>query len=295
MSYEKRTTFLFRTAVATTLVALPAHADTLTKGELFAGVADARQALADGFEVSFVFESDGSRPEGMIGYRRGTVAVRDGEILMESHAGLNAYDVKFKASSFDGTHSWRYQSFDTKAVAKAGPEHHQVYTETTGFFELMAWFPCREIRTGAPHPLDLESILASPASEVRPETETIDGRELHVVDVAAEHGDFVRRTLWIDVERGYLPVIHESYRAPDGGDSPELTMAWTITKAHEIVDGTWIPVEGTKEIVGAETNTMLVEADGDGYAATAQPEFSEDHFNYSTHLPQGGKVVYLDE
>jgi hypothetical protein len=113
-------------------------------------------------------------------------------------------------------------------------------TETGAFTNLMLWFPCHEARYGELHLRDLLSMLASDDAVVRPEKEWVGDAHCVVVEFGDAYGkDF---TVWLDPERGYLPVLQRSFGAIDY----ELR----IDEAAEVAPGVWMPMVGTR-LVGA--------------------------------------------
>lgn len=270
-----------------------ANADSLD--ELYEGALEVRQQLSSGFRIAFEFDKQTGTDSELVGSRR-IVSVQSDQLRVDRYS-LNG---ALYGWSHDGQASWTYSQRAGYATVQDGVEmDRRVDTNGSGFFDLMRWYPCWDLR-GKTHEYDLLEVLSSPRAELREETETIDGHELYVVDLYdAMFGAELSRTLWIDPARGYLPIVQKHYRTNTPGGEPQEKMVYTITEAEEIGDGVWVPVEGMKEVTGvagaASTYSLTVETtDAGAYDAALVETFEAGHFDYSTEVPPGTNIFDVD-
>lgn len=272
----------------------------ITLDDLVAGVEGAREGLAS-FQVEYVYQVDDvdAPNQGHLwASNHYVVALDDGKFLRTRLSSDPDRADVFTIIAFDGEHSGRYHQGTQVAMINDESGLEWLDTEASGFFDLMRWYPCREIRTGSPYHLDLLGLLNGNAwngagsPQLRSETEEINGHETYVVDLYPLFADEPTYTIWIDAERGFLPIL-QKYYSPHTGN---LMTIREIHQAHEIAEGIWIPVEGTITFTGGSTEpdvffskrTVTVQSSPDsGYSASISPEFEAGYFDITTHLPPG--------
>lgn len=93
----------------------------------------------------------------------------------------------------------------------------------------------------------LSHILVPGSASVLDDTEMVNGRETYVVDVKRSVGSTKFARIWIDSERGIPLRIEYSYRHPSSGQATLMSDAKDI-KVHQLPNGGWIPVEGTRSV-----------------------------------------------
>lgn len=310
-------------AIATAMLVGPAAAgpQTMSKDALRDGVKDAREQLtAAGLRVNQSWTMDDG-PSDAIQYSRTVLELQDEKYKATRFRKQDGDEVEVNDVAYNGERSWRYQRFNNRLLIEDGPGLiNQVSTEAYGIFELMAWDPTHEIMTGSRRDRDLLAILSSDNAVVRPETEEINGRETHVVDLyrlgtsrslwQANTNRFVKgkknacgppthtgglvRTVWIDAERGYLPIRQQSYRPSRDTGEPEISFVFQITEARELADGLWIPVEGRRQSRFTEYRIAVVRTDDGIYDVAIAPDIPASHFDLSNHLPDDIRVSDLD-
>lgn len=98
---------------------------------------------------------------------------------------------------------------------------------------------------------DLPTLLRVKWTRLRKETERIDGRDCHVVDLV--HDGKCRFSVWLDVERGCMPLLHRAYQM-DGSVKREFK----TDKLWDFGDGLWLPVAGKCVLVFPDNRSEYV-------------------------------------
>lgn len=93
----------------------------------------------------------------------------------------------------------------------------------------------------------LSHILVPGSASVLDDTEMVNGRETYVVDVKRSVGSNKFARIWIDSERGIPLRIEYFYRHPSSGQAKLMSDVKDI-KVHQLPNGGWIPVEGTRSV-----------------------------------------------
>ena len=120
---------------------------------------------------------------------------------------------------------------------------------------LMRWISIGE--PGSPW-RDLLAVLDAPSTSVRAQLEEVDGVACAVLDVFDEDG-LHRGSVWLDADRGCLPVRQEWYGDPS--HAPEATYSLRILQAAQVASGGWMPTKGVRALPGGAIVTMEVAAD----------------------------------
>ncbi len=270
-----------------------------TKAELIAEIEARRVAIQD-LDVDFVFYATGVIPSHAVRHDARRVVLKgDDRILIERvyRIGDTSYET---TASLTGSRGWGHQAVNRLAYTRAGADIPLVTTEGSGFFDLMMWFPCEVARTGDRNPNDLLSVLESEASLVAPQTELIDGHMCHVVEVVGAFDAIVAR-VWIDPERGFLPV-RQVYYDP-AALPPAIVLSLAINDAIEVVEDVWLAVSGQRETLPSSdfeelanglNYTMSVQADASGLRLKVNEGVGDTVFDLSTKLPPRTLVSDLD-
>jgi hypothetical protein len=93
----------------------------------------------------------------------------------------------------------------------------------------------------------LSQILVPEHASVHREIETIDGREMYVVDAKRPVDPPYFARIWIDRQRGMPRRIRYFGRHPNWGDAKSMSQINDI-KLHQLPNGGWIPIEGVRSI-----------------------------------------------
>jgi hypothetical protein len=262
----------------------------LTLEELIAAVRESRAALSE-IDVEYSFNVlEG--PEGAITHNSVHVHYRDGKVIIDHWYGLNAERLFHRVSGYDGEVRWMWGPntggaiLFTKTPEQAGERRlANVTTEGTGLFDLMRWYPCQQARFGTPHHYDLLVMLKAGHYGVREGFEYLGDSRCIVVDWICQ--DTVctgATTIWIDPDRGYLPILQRHY----GG--PRLTMEMRIDEAAEVVPGVWIPTKGTRFVPANPSVTYVMEV---GRVAINAGVLGADDFRYEARF-SSSQAIDLD-
>lgn len=121
--------------------------------------------------------------------------------------------------------------------------HRETNARTREFFDLNMLHERpndgRSSATGS-----LIGVLSDPRATVRPEQEIVGGVNAYVVDLVSEGGGY-GITVWIDPERGALPLRQEYSLPTRGGKYAE----YEIIDAEEVSPGLWLGVSGKKRMI----------------------------------------------
>ena len=215
---------------------------TLTKAELLAGA----EAYADAMESIIVSDTVILRdagPEFGMAWLEETVSVKGPKILWEFTYGPNpARDPAafHRIVSFDGSVSVGQQSTLGQVLIDPG-RNHEARSQDRFFFDLSLMNAPRS----AGGDQSLVSLLRSSASQVRPQLEEAGGALCHVVEFVRHAALGPRQVVWIDTQRGYLPVRQVFYT----GTVPRaVQMEYVVEDAIELPSGHWVPVSGWKQV-----------------------------------------------
>ncbi len=289
-----------------------AQAEVPAKGEIRKSILDARSQVKD-VAVEFTFSLASEAPQNAVTREHWSVQWGQGRILLDRRYTLRGPNGEREAhigASFDGEMAWGFQSVNRVASCQAKPNLPKIGTKGSGFFDLMMWFPAEEIAEGMVPLTDVTALLGSQASQLRPELETLPSGEVcAVLEVLKDDGPPVI-VVWLDVNRGYLPVRHRTYRRT--GDKPTVWTQYEVLNAMELLPGLWIPTEGIRWSV---LNPTEIDPDADAdapnviivhrlnlakdvgtgaYAVTLNTDAPDSEFRYVDRLPAGTMVLNLD-
>jgi hypothetical protein len=101
----------------------------------------------------------------------------------------------------------------------------------------------------------LISLLSSPSIVVRPDTEFINGRECHVVDIPLSE-NVLQGTVWLDAGAGCLPIKQDFYSTVSDINIQYVYLRFEVTKVQP-VGSCWMIQEGLKVVdPGTKTETQ---------------------------------------
>lgn len=116
------------------------------------------------------------------------------------------------------------------------------------YIDNYGWTGVAPVRLGS-RPFDgrllLSKYLVSEYASVHDETEMVDGRETYVVDLKRQGKYVYYGRAWMDKERG-VPLRFEYYDNPPTSEEPRLRSRTESIKLHQLPNGGWLPVEGTR-------------------------------------------------
>jgi hypothetical protein len=153
----------------------------------------------------------------------------------------------------------------------------------------LRWFPITA--TGEADPEDLLSILEEPSATLRNAPETIAGLDCVVIDRFDPDGQ-PRLTLWLAIDRGYLPIRQEVF-ASNGA----LAVTWDVTDILPLPNGMFVPMagerrvgaQGEEELSGGLRYSFGIATDGEGAPIASTGSCASD-FELTELLPPGTKI-----
>lgn len=136
----------------------------------------------------------------------------------------------------------------------------------------------------------LAELLESPFCHVRPSLEQVGESWCSVVDLVNDPSRGPRLTVWIDAQRGYLPVRQVWY---DKRTRQSVLMEFCMDDLHQLAGGIWLPTlaHGSH---GSDAWELRVDRDANGAFAMAVNEpVDEALFNLGDQLPPGSRAVNI--
>jgi len=273
----------------------------ITKKDILEAVKKIRSRTRD-LTVSFSFNALGG-PPGMYRSTRTTAVVKGSKTYFDhEYGGLPKDDSRILHSeiAYNGERTTSY----SPALGRADvvtKKDRRTRTQGNGFFDVMLLNPPRRHYQGRSD-RSLISLLRSRASRLRGYIEIVDGHPCHVIDLyyqpnllALLFGAALPKrpamTVWLDRERGFLPVRSVSYTQPD---FKKTQLQYVIDESVEIEECLWFAVKGRKSVYGGMAPTEYVlEVDGwkDGNPSIAVNTGIEDEFfDLWKRLPPGTRV-----
>lgn len=211
--------------------------------------------------------------------------------MIERWYGNPEGDLFFVAAWNDGASFWSYLNSVRQAeFSTHGEEMFESFmTNGTGFFDLMLWYPCHDLCYSEPSPRDLISILTSPATSIRNSLEVMNGAQCVVLE--RRDGGELTEAIWLDVDRGYLPVYRRRYNVP---------LEFSIDEAVEVEPGVWMPVMGRRLAGAVDQLTLAMEyivevaVDDSGQYQVSTGPIAAETFQYQSILEPGTLLFDLD-
>jgi hypothetical protein len=235
-------------SLSTGLILANIHASTppITIEDLRQQIAGVRSAITS-VDVTWTVKRDPHEPRRVVESKNRLLADDTGRSIMWTLSSVTTNldnELRFTKSiavhAFDGDVTVSFAEDHPHARIQRGRSIH-AQTTTSELCQLNLFAPAVEpISPGLIVP-DLLQLVNAEHASLRPEPEVVDGRACVVVDVALKEGWEPVTTLWIDVERGCVPlkrVIKE-----------QGTNATTSYHADDVVQakpGVWWVLSGSK-------------------------------------------------
>ncbi|UCG49647.1 MAG: hypothetical protein JSU94_07670 [Phycisphaerales bacterium] len=275
----------------------------LTKDEMLHGLRAARSGIED-LTVSFSFNFVNPPAGNLHARSHKTISVKGEKTCLDHvYGAARQYDDRsFQTqAAYNGKRS-TFHSVDQRKAYVGIKRMHETDTQGSGFFDIMLLNPPRpEVAAAGNADQNLESLLSAEHSRLRRDMETVDGRACHVVDMIDPRSGQRSMTVWIDCERGFLPLRQLYYGGPERAD---ILMELSIEKAVEVREGLWMAVCGRKKthpLPGVpqldRPFEMVLEVDGwrEGKPALAvNSGLSDEYFDLWKRLPLGTTLMDLD-
>lgn len=212
----------------------------ITKNELIAEI-QRRRAAIESLDVEFAFYAVGEVPTHALQLDMRSVVLEGDKVRIDRTyriGGVDGGETYSTSASFDGARGWGYQAVNQIAYTRQDGQIPLIELEGSGFFDLILWYPDSVTRGEGLHVNDLLSMLDSPHSVVSEEFDVIDGFLVYVVELRP--ADQLIGRIWIDPNRGYLPVRQVYYSGPF--PTVELRILETVQFANDV----WLPVLGER-------------------------------------------------
>jgi len=266
-----------------------------------------RDSIKD-FSVEFQFDAV-KAPSNAVGFDHMLVAVKDHELFrMERHYGTMASDGEepaktFVAASFDGLKGYGYYQVTRMATVRDDGNIPLIDTEGSGYFDMLLYYPCSMARGEGVHRHDLLTKLDSAGATLRAEQQEIEGHLCHVLDLDSLPNGQPKQTIWLDAQRGLLPIQrHVFTRGADG--NAQLLLELRIDEAVQLSEHVWMPTKGVRRTFAVGMNPdptvateyhMSVRMNADGtLAISLNTGLADSYFNYASELPPGTTVADLE-
>ncbi|HWE93767.1 MAG TPA: M56 family metallopeptidase [Tepidisphaeraceae bacterium] len=265
----------------------------LTVAQLLERVRAERSKVEDLFVIADEVAVKGG--EGSVIHQERTVILKGSHVYMG-----DVYDIgktQFnRILAYDGRRTMRYEAaMNQVAIQKGRPE--ELNLKSVGFFSLNLLCPPQA--TPGSGDESLLSLLALPGAKAREQVEVIDGHPCEVVDVYGTEKKTRTMTVWLDLDRGLMPIKHCRYLRD------EVLMQFVVEKAMQLPNGMWLATRGTKDVfhVGGipeipAGGIQYVIVLGRGAGAKPPLEINrgvpDSTFDLLQHLPPGTRVVDID-
>jgi hypothetical protein len=135
---------------------------------------------------------------------------------------------------------------------------------------------------------------------MRPTLEEVGGHWCHVVDLPTDSGVGNMVSVWIDTDRGFLPVRQVQFA---GAMGQHVLATLEIQEAVQLESGLWVPVRGRKSIgvvpgiaqlAAASEVVFSVDRNAEGrYLVEVNAAVDDSLFDLREHLPPGFRVFDL--
>jgi len=263
----------------------------LSKQDILAAVTKARSQIQD-LTVTYSWNALKAPADAPNFRSRVTATVQKGKTLMDHEYGPDPqYNLVIwhRRVAFNGERSTFYQ-VDWQTAITTRKRSWETNTQGYEFFNMMLLNPPRGRFDGVSGQ-SLLSVLSSGLARLRPELENVDGRPCYVI-VVYQGYIFGRSrphlTVWLDAERGFLPV-RQKYEYGQA-------MEFRVEQAAEIKPGLWFAVRGTKQVYddkGTIESDYRLEVDGwkEGCPAIAiNRGLAADFFDLWKQLPWGTRL-----
>ncbi|HZL36441.1 MAG TPA: hypothetical protein VFC78_14065 [Tepidisphaeraceae bacterium] len=259
-------------------------------------IVESSRSQIEDLSVTFSYIAIKDDPDNQLLYRsRMKVVVKGSKLYYDDAYGPDP--AKDKTSfgrelAFNGVRTTNFMKH--MATASVSIERGaQAETRGLGFFDIALYNPAER---GFGDDMSLHALLDRPRLRLRPETEKVGGHDCEVVESIDPKSDRASETVWLDVDRGLIPVRH-IYTAPP--DYATVLMESRIEQAVQLSPGLWFPLIGRKKLHAVKPYSnyecewvMRVERNPDGtWVIALNQNVSDDLFDLWKHLPPGTMLV----
>jgi hypothetical protein len=252
---------------------------------------DALQSRIRDLTVSFRFDAVKPPPGSLHARFHMHAVVKEGKTYFDFEYGRDLARTFRREVAYNGK---RTTIHDVAAgLASVGVEKQaETQTQGRGFFDLMLLNPPRRNYQGR-HDQSLVSLLKSQGSRLRERLETVNGHPCFVIDLYQGEVERPSMTVWLDRDRGLLP-LRSIYR--EQPDFERIAMECLIEEAIEVEEGLWLAVKGRKTVnpargIDAGEYVLQVDHQTDGsFAVSVNSGITDEFFDLWKHLPLGTRL-----
>ena len=257
---------------------------TMGRDELSKLVESSRGQIQS-LEVTFTERVTEPRPDEASNFAHITAVVKGNKTYIDKRFtfGITRETEHQRIVVFDGKRTAIYIAQTRSAVVSDG-RSRETHTQGLGFFDLnLLNSPRREVTGGDAQ--SLEQLLQDRRVKIRPRLETIGDRAWHVAETD-------RFTVWLDTERGGLPMRHE---LRESADSPP-TMIFVVDKTVKASPGLWLATRGRKIVpaqpglpsaVGGLQQVIVAESESGKEPVRLNAKIVDERFDLLKSLPDG--------
>jgi hypothetical protein len=274
------------------------------------GLADLRELAAatrsriEDLSVSYSFNAvKGPMDPDYRGHRyHAEVVVKGAKLYLSTASGAHekyGQPLLRRQAAYNGKRSIHYVQ-PARSAGITGGRSREATTKGEAFFDLMLLNPPDKDGHGVADQ-NLLSLLGSDRARLRERLEPVDGRLCHVVDLVRPRDPRIRLTVWLDAQRGCLPLRQRYF---GGQDLQTVTIEFEVLEAIELRDGLWFPIEATKKVRWPHNppdapwvaeHILSVDSKPDGTRAiAANSGVPDEFFDLWKRLPPGTYVADMD-
>ncbi len=215
----------------------------LSKGEILVAVEAIRSRIED---LSVHFSSDALKaPASFMGNRfHETAVIKGDKTYFDREFGAAPEHDKMlfrREVAFNGKRSTMHH-VNSGIASVHSKRERETKTQGSEYFDLMLLNSPRPDGDGVSDQ-NLVSLLKSDRSHVREEMQAVNGHFCHVIDLVDPIFNRTRLTVWLDADRGFLPIKQVYY---GGKGLQQVTIEFVIEEAVELQEGMWFAVRGFK-------------------------------------------------
>ena len=262
-----------------------AFATVPTKEKLVADIQAARASIKDLSVSSIARVTEGAIPEAYPNFRV-TVVLKGPKVYLDEQLSRDDGQQLARTNCYDGTRTTIIAPERSGAI-QAGLAGDQ-WLMSRHFFILNMYDPITN------HSGDLLKFVQSPLMQIHAQIELLDKHPCVVVDHVMPGTKEVTETVWLDADRGYLPIQHIIHN----GKNPRIQ--YQLGEATKVTDSMWFATDGLmqvfprdkddKDIPKTMKTIMRVESTTEGWALKVNQGIADAFFALPARVPVGTKL-----
>jgi hypothetical protein len=259
----------------------------VSKEDLASAVDALRSSIKD-ISASYSYKAEPGAAPNLISYDSCRVVAKGSKLYFSNVYAADeqrAQGLVFQREvAFNGRVTIIHLPQTAKAIASPSKEGETDYSEIPLFRFMMYSGELNDTRKGV-DPNDLVSIIRWKGSKLLPLQEDVGGHWCYVIERDYGMSDKVLEKIYIDPERGYLPIKEQAY---DSNTPQGLIRENDIDEAVEVTPGIWLPTKcrTTDKLV------LVANLRDDGKPDVAvNTGVKDDFFDLAKRLPTGTEVI----